>query len=162
MTQALHQPQLAHTAATRDADKAIYLSLKGWLDSDWVNNWTQRQSNYPQWVDKEVFYKFREYLHEAQKPEREFFDEELQIRHIALLEELESFLATVGLQVVLHPANNDLYVIKTKAASSERWIEDYDERYQKEVDIILAATDRVKMAWREYMRAITLRFPSHI
>ncbi len=63
----------------------------------------------------------------------------------------------LGLEVVPDHRNEDLVI--TAKAKSGRWIEDYDEKYQRQVKIVVDETEAVWAAWADYVTALAGVFP---
>jgi hypothetical protein len=60
--------------------------------------------------------------------------------------------------MVPHHGGGTLFVISVKAAGESRWIDDYSELYERQVEEVTRLTSEVWGAWQQFMRvaAVTL------
>ena len=128
-------------------DVAAFERLQKIVDSDWIQNFDYRQLTYPQYVRKETRNRLSDYVYESEKTENEFFNKQVADVHNELVKSIHSFLVDTAQVTVPAGSDSEEYVIITKAEGQKRQIEDYDQKYDKEVAVIL---DRAKGMIEKY------------
>jgi hypothetical protein len=117
--------------------------------------WYEGQSTYPQHLRKVEWERLTQYVYEASKPERHFHDPDLERKHTALVKALDAYLGVSATERVPN-RTGDVYTISTKEHGARSYIQDYDVKYQRQVDAILKAVKVTWDAWSEYAKAAAL------
>lgn len=124
------------------------------INSDWMLEWYRSQESYPQYLKREELNVLVRYCREAEKPERRFQNNELRQSHKSLVSAVTSYINVSGVERVPKTGDADTYVISTKDSSG--YVEDYAQKYQRQIAAILAATDSVWVAWEQYSPLATV------
>jgi class 3 adenylate cyclase len=142
------------------ADRRSFEALQAVINSDWIVSWEEWQANSPQYLEKQHVHTFRAYEFESRKPERTFFSAHLRAAHEQFIAAIKRFLHGTGRIMVTDHGSTDWYVISVKAAGQSRWIEDYSERYERQVEEVTNLTNGVWTAWQHFMRIAAVTFIS--
>jgi len=142
------------------ADRRSFEALQAIINSDWMVSWEEWQTTNSQYLKKDVVEKFTAYEYESRKPERKFFSEILRTAHEAFLTSVQRFMSRTALIMVPYQGGESVFVIRTKAEGEKHWIEDYDERYEREADEVEQLTDSAWIAWQDFMRVAAVTFIS--
>lgn len=151
---ALKEPKLG--ALRSDVDFHAAHTLWKAINSEWLRNWHEMQCSYPQCEDHANLEIFSAYARLPEKPENRFRDEQLASRHGALVGAIEKYLSTSAIERV--PGNiPHKYVISTKA--STRHVENYDAKYERQINTITATVEALWAAWGVYVDELRARYP---
>jgi hypothetical protein len=89
-------------------------------------------------------------------PENTFYNGGLLASHETLIQSIVNYLTVSARERVPQDSNPGNFVLSIKSAGAERHIENYDEKYQNQVDEIRSAVNQLWTAWGEYARAAKL------
>jgi len=153
--QALNEPK--ESSYKNDVDLEVGKMLWNIIDSKWILNWYSWRSDHPQYENRESRNKLREYLESALQPEYSFNRESLRIAHDEFRKILAEYIHVVAIQMV--PDGSDMFVATVKAAGSEKWIDNYNEKYQKQCDAMTDALEKVWVAWTVYIGELRKYYP---
>lgn len=144
------------------ADVDFYAARTLWnsLDSEVLRNWHEAQSGAPQYESSVTLTAFEHYIRLADKPENRFRNETLAARHLTLVECIERYITTSATERVPHEAPLDsprYYVISTKSSSD--YLDDYDERYDAQLETLGRASEAAWKSWCDYVEELRARYP---
>ncbi len=115
-----------------------------------LRDWGSWQLGLANSISAKTFQVFEEYLATAGRPESIFYNDELLVAHQAFVAAVRNFLQETAQVVSPAPESGGTigwYVINVKAGG---WVDDYDERYEKEMSVVEEATRNVVEAWTRY------------
>lgn len=141
-----------------DLDTAIARRLWQVMPSSWVHNWHERRQNYPQFEERENIDRFQAYRWKSERPELAYKNAELRDAHYGVLAAIQSYLATSAREMVPY-TSTDQYVISVKKYGEDRYMDDYDERYDRQVEKVTEAAGTVWEAWGRYIDQLRLQHP---
>lgn len=153
---ALDEPKAG--AIRSDVDLQIALTLWGLIDSKFLKNWCEWRMYNIQHERHDTFQLMLEYIDRASMPENKFGDEDLRTANDAFCRSLDDYTGKVSVNMA-HDGHKG-FVINTKAVGG--WIEDYDERYDRECDILREAIESVWHSWEVYISSLRARYPEVI
>jgi class 3 adenylate cyclase len=134
-------------------DRANARAFRQIIESAWMVDWCGSQNDYPQYVKHEELKRLSEYLREADKPERDFRDSQLNILHTTLVDAMRVYVRVSGKERIPSNSAEGVYVLSTKQLGEDHHLDDYDQRYQGQINAIGSATDALWSAWQAYARA---------
>lgn len=152
---ALREPRRG--AIHADVDLEAARQLWSVVDSTWLHGWYSSRSNTPQFEERDILKTFERYARDADRPEHQFEDEQLRATHAAVLAALRQYVFVAGTQMVPAPGTDERLVISAKV--SDRWIDNYDERYDSQVHAVITAADGVWRTWQEYVKVLRALYP---
>jgi|JI10StandDraft_1071094.scaffolds.fasta_scaffold50711_2 tRNA A-37 threonylcarbamoyl transferase component Bud32 len=141
------------STASRDLDRATYLRLASHIDSNWIRNWHEQQGSNPQYLHKRYLDVIRDYVNSAELPENAWVAATISEAHDKFVIALREFL--VESSILFVPANNfdgEVFLLSAKDAGQRKWIEDYDKKYQSQIDTILRLIDHIWSAWGTFVK----------
>jgi hypothetical protein len=145
-------------AVRSDVDLHIASTLWNLIDSSWMRNWYSWRTSHPQYEHGERFDLIEQYISTVSLPENVFKDESLRKAHDTLCSELNAYGHKVVREMVWD--GHKTYVIRTKTISD--WVDDYDERYERECNILIEAIEAVWVSWERYIDELRVRYPEVI
>jgi hypothetical protein len=151
---AIAEPRLG--ALRSDVDLHAALALWRSLNSEQLSNWHESQLSYPQYETREALDRFANYLGLAARAENAFSEQKLADLHAAFVDAVDDYLSTSAVERVPH-GDSSRYVISTKA--TERHLDDYDERYDRQLKKLGSAVDALWAAWTGYVHELRSRYP---
>jgi hypothetical protein len=155
--QTLQEPKPGSVRSVPDPHAAR--ELWKMIDSEWVRDWWEQSTNYPQYEEKEAVHRFRKYLRLAERPEFTFLDETLIHLHTEFLKTISHRLEVCAVQMV-PDQDPSLYVATIKDASNRSiHVENYDQKYSQQLDRLTEAAEKVWDAWKLYVREVARRYP---
>lgn len=143
-----------HADVDLDATKRLWQLV----DSKWLANWHRGIMDLPQYTESADLERLRSYRELASLPENVIKDSIVKERHDAVLEAMFDYLGVAAREMIPSTGSIDRLVISIKSA--REWRTDYDEIYQRQVDSIFGAADRVRTMWNLYVEELRSRFPS--
>lgn len=153
-------PEPKHGAAGSSPDLHAAQGLWKQIDSEWIRDWWERSTNYPQYEEKEAIHKFRKYLRLAERPEFTFSAEALDHLHTELLKTIGHRLEVCALQMV-PDQDPTLYVATIKDASNRGiHVENFDQKYEQQLDALTESAEKLWGIWKLYVREIAQRYPA--
>ena len=158
LREALKEPKIGIIES--DIDFHTGKKLWGFINSDWIDNWLYSRNHYTQYENSKYCDKMHEYKIMASKPENQFVDENLRLRHKEFIEAMQDYLLIVTTQMCPIRDNNEVFVINVKdLARQQGWIENYDEIYAQQVEKLSNGTDKVENSWNSYVHALRSKYP---
>lgn len=151
--------QEARTSSATDIDRHVATRFWRVINSAWLRNWRETRCSYPQYEEALFIHVFQQYLRLPDQPEFQFADATLAARHGALVAAIGEYCRSTAVEMVNRGTRGE-YVISTKAAGEQRWIEDYDAEYQRQVGVVEAGLSLVWETWGAYVRLVNASFPA--
>lgn len=141
-----------------DPDFLLAKRLWAKLSSRWMMNWIDRRESHPQFESSSYFEAIDDYRHTCRRVEMRYENAELREQHEKLLHALGKYSHDVGL--VMQTTGGGEFQISTKAGFYRALTtREYDEAYDREVQIVYDCIDGVKAAWSDYVDALRSRYP---
>lgn len=140
-----------------DVDLQVALRLWKMVNSAWLQNWRDSQLNSPQYERETNVIRLQEYLFASEAPEARFRHVHLGQLHDALTGAIQNYLSTNARQRVPDRQSRDRQVISVKA--TDKWRDDYDDVYDRQVKALEDAAQRVWAAWEAYVDVLREYFP---
>lgn len=135
-----------------DRDISVFNRLQKFIDSNWIQNFENKQLTYPQYVQAAVTDDLHTYWNESQKPEYAFLNQDLAEAHLVFIKAIKAFISTaLRVTTYVRPGSNTS-VINSKAEGYRKGEAEYDERYDKEVKIITRATKGIIHTYKRYVQ----------
>jgi tRNA A-37 threonylcarbamoyl transferase component Bud32 len=126
------------------------------INSVWLRDWYETRQTHPQYEESRFLNVFERYIRLPEQPEFRFRDPSLSKLHEDFVSALVEYGNRAAEEMV--PANRKgRFVISTKA--SGRWIENYSEQYERQVQLVLSLAQAVWTAWTKYVEEINSRYP---
>lgn len=144
-------------ALRSDVDARAAQTLWGAMGSKWLREWHETQMGYPMYETRNNIDIFDSYLRLAEQPENHFRNPRLQDTHDGLLKAIRAYLRTSGDERVSDGMDRGEYVISTKRIIG--YVEDYDERYERQVEALSTATEFVWSSWKSYIDELRTYYP---
>ncbi|MCB9488080.1 MAG: hypothetical protein H6684_05070 [Deltaproteobacteria bacterium] len=142
-----------------DTDFLIVKRLWKLIDSHWVYSWISERETYPQYERSEYLDIILKYRQTAIRPENRFKNKDIKQAHESLTRALYDYSLTTAKLMI--PANGE-GVFKLSIKDAPDHIDDYDEKYDRDVDAILACLDAIRKAWDAYIDIISGQYPEVI
>lgn len=159
LREALNEPKIG--AIQSDVDLHIGNHFWSLINSKWMLDWYSTRITHPQFEQQTYVHTFTEYLYYSDMPENVFKEEQIKALHNALLSAISNYLNAVSTEMISDDNANN-YVITVKYHGGKRWIDDYDDKYEKQVNEIKSATKSVYEAWQGYIAELRTRYPEVI
>lgn len=139
-------------------DSRIAERLWSALDSASMQKWYDECGGEQQFVQPDKLRKFEEYLRLTALPEQSYSHAELDEAHSRLVGRIKSYLTTIATYMTPHGPQRILTVnVKTVGHTSN-----YEERLERELEMISSASLAVWNAWGQYVRVLREFLPSII
>ncbi|RJO66738.1 MAG: hypothetical protein C4523_11635 [Myxococcales bacterium] len=140
-----------------DTDFLAAKRLWKMVNSDWLSDWKITRWNYPQYEERSTINHFREYLFNSEKPENKFVSDDLAVPHTNFTKAVAKYLPDIAIEMVPMPGNSERLIITAKA--TDRYIENYDQIYEKQVRIIEDDVLAIWEAWGIYVTSLVRYYP---
>lgn len=131
-------------------DLAAFNRLQVFINSNWIQDFEFIQLNYPQYVRKYIRDNLIDYLYESEKAENEFFNKEILLSHNKFISSITAFLKDIATITKFDHPDDEALTIRTKTV--KKWIDDYDERYEREVNIIIDRAENIIENYKNFIR----------
>jgi len=135
-----------------DRNISAFNRLQKCIDLNWIQNFEYNQLTEPQYVREAVTDDLHLYWNESKKPENAFFNQKLAEAHLVFVKAIKSFLRAVIQETTFVRPESKVSVINSKAEGHRIWLKDYDERFDREVKIIIRKTEGIINAYKRYVQ----------
>lgn len=149
---ALKEPKSG--ALLSDVDFYVAKALWQIIDSPWLTYWCDGRLTNPQNERSEDRDRILKYLDAVGQPENAFHSGPLKDAHDKFLISLKAYAFTAAIEMI--PDGPKAFVISVKRSG---WIKDYDEKYDCQVNALVAKIEDLWEAWKSYIEQLRLRYP---
>ncbi|MCX5823265.1 MAG: hypothetical protein NTY86_07120 [Deltaproteobacteria bacterium] len=150
---ALNEPKSG--ALLSDVDFYVAKALWQIIDSPWLTYWCNWRLSNPQHERSENSDRILKYLDVVGQPENAFHSGPLKDAHDKFLSSLKAYAFTAAIEMV--PDGPKAFVISVKKSSLGK--EDYDEKYDRQVNALLEKIENLWEEWKSYIEQLRLRYP---
>ena len=140
----------------KDADRLLAQRLWATIDSQWLQNWHDFRTSYPQMEREQTFEVINKYVYQAGRPEMTFLNQSLNESHVALVEALHRYAVDVGVEVVSRADGSYMLSVKSREGLTG---EEYDKEYDRQLEVVYSRLEGVWKAWNGYVDALRGRYP---
>ncbi|WP_061216388.1 TIR domain-containing protein [Leptospira santarosai] len=140
-----------------------YLICKGFyktINSRYIQNWYNSRMQYPQYAKKNSIADLEDYCDLSELPENQFENSKLRNSHGSFIDQVKKYLYKNSIEMV--PMDEDNYAVSTKVNGNNMYIENYQEKYNEQVNRIVKEISNVKTKWETYLKDLNQIFPEII
>ncbi len=133
-------------------DIPVFNRLQKFMDSNWIQKFEETQLTYPQYVQVAITDDLHAYCNESQKAENEFSNQNLAEAHLVFIKAIKAFINAVLRETSFLRPESNASVVNSKAEGHRKSSNDYDARYDREVNIITNKAKGIINSYKRYVQ----------